>query len=130
MFVLHADMLERRMTEMDARNSSPCFALSRHIRSLYYRDLNFLRMDARIMVHEGISNLNVCKNSMRCKDRDYGVEQSPFETTTIDKKGSNDYSRLNIKYMEKDGHKIQGLFLLRVLQLYRIRTLYDGANKV
>lgn len=98
MFVLHADMLERRMTEMDARNSSPCFALSRHIRSLYYRDLNFLRMDARIMVHEGISNLNVCKNSMRCKDRDYGVEQSPFETTTIDKKGSNDYSRLNIKY--------------------------------
>lgn len=32
--------------------------------------------------------------------------------------------------MEKDGHKIQGLFLLRVLQLYRIRTLYDGANKV
>lgn len=55
-------------------------------------------MNARIMVHEGISNLNVCKNSMRCKVRDYGVEQSPFKTTTIDKKGSNDYSRLNIKY--------------------------------
>lgn len=118
------------MTEMDARNSSPRFALSRHIRSLYYRDLTFLRMDARIMVHEGISNLNIYKNLMRRKYRDYGVEQFPFETTTINKKGSNDYSGLNIKYIEKDGHKIQGLFLLRVLQLYRFKTLYDRANKV
>lgn len=55
-------------------------------------------MDTRIMVHEGISNLNVYKNLMRRKYRDCGVEQFPFETTTINKKGSNDYSRLNIKY--------------------------------
>lgn len=50
------------------------------------------------MVHGGISNLNVYKNLMKCKYRDYGVEQFPFETTTINKRGSNDYSRLNIKY--------------------------------
>lgn len=55
-------------------------------------------MNARIMVHKGISNLNVYKNLTRRKYHDSGVEQFPFETTTINKKGSNDYSRLNIKY--------------------------------